>query len=345
MTTIVTTYEPRTDPVVRSLVTIGALILLFIGTHIPLPGLNSDLLQQILPHQLSAARLSIFALGVTPILFARVILELLRLAIPPLAVWVAKPDHAVEWARTSRGLALVLAEIQAYGVAAALERIASSADQMDWGFPLGIIATAIGATALLIVLADFVTRRGFGDGLLILLAAPIVARVPYDLAFLVELGRTGAISASTMFEPVVLVVVAVALLVAASLVREPGRGVLAGASLDLWPPLLASSLLGPLGALAIVVLGASNLPPTPLILIIHVVALTGLIALFATLRERAGAHQPNRGPITAVEIIVSVGAVIFAYIFGFGMSSPTAGFAIIVVVTTALSCFSRFVRL
>ena len=338
-----TTNAQRPDPVVRSLVTIGALILLFLGTQIPLPGFSPDLLQSILSHRLSAARVSIFLLGVTPILFARVILEILRLVVPALAGWAAKPDHAVEWTRVGRGLALVLAGVQAYGVALAFERIVSPGEEIEWGFRLGIVVTAVGATAILIALADLVTRRGFGDGLLIMLAAPIVASAPHDLAVLVELGRMGAISASAIFQLIVLVVVALALLVAASLVREPGAGVVSGAHLDFWPPLLASSVLGPLGAIAIVVLGASNLPSTPLILIIHVFALAALIALFAILRERAGAHQPNRGPVTAVEIIVCVGAAIFADIFG--ISSPIAGLGVIAVAAAALSCFSPSVRL
>jgi preprotein translocase subunit SecY len=343
MTTAATTFDSRIDPVVRGLVTIGALILLFVGLHIPLPGLSPEMLQQVLSHQLSPARVSIFALGVTPILFARVILELCRLVIPSLARWAANPEHDGQWTKFGQGLALALAGVQAYGVALAFERVANAGDEMGWDFSVGIIATAVGATALLIALADFVTRRGLGDGLLILLAAPMIARAPHDLMFFFELGRMGAISAAMLPETIVLVVIAVALLAVASLVRDPARGVLAGANLDVWPPLLASSVLGPLGAAAILLLGASNLPPASLVLIIHVLALAGLIALFATLRERAGASQPNRGPVTVVEIAVCVGAVIFAYIFG--MTGATAGLAIIVIVAAILSCFSRSVRL
>jgi hypothetical protein len=343
MTIAATTYNPRIDPVVRGLVTIGALILLFMGIHIPLPGLSPDLLQRISVHHLSAARISIFMLGVTPILTALVVLEVFRLAIPPLARWAAQADHAAEWTRAGRALALVLAGVQAYGVALAFEQIASAGDEIGLGFRLGVISTAVGATALLIALADLITRRGFGDGLLILLAAPIVARTPHDLAFLIELSRVGAISAAAIFQPLVLIVLAVVLLVAASLVREPGSGVLAGAHLDIWPPLLAGSVIGPLGAAALVVLGPSNLPPGPVILVVHVLALVFMIALFASLRERASAPQPNRGPVTAAETVVCVGAVIFAYIFG--MSSATAGFGLIAVVATVLSCFSLSVRL
>jgi preprotein translocase subunit SecY len=342
MTAAASTIAPRTDPLVRSLVTIGALILLFLGTQIPLPGFTPDLLRTILFHRVSTARVSIFALGVTPILFARVILEFFRLIAPPLARWAAEPNHAVEWTRIGRGLALVLAGVQAYGVALTFERIAIPGDEIDWGFRLGIVASAVGATALLMTLAELVTRRGFGDGLLILLAAPTVARVPHDLAYLFELTRMGAISVSISFQLIVLVILALALLVAASLIREAGTTVFGGANLDFWPPLLASSVLGPIGAAAMVILGAPYLP-TPLIMIVHALALVGLIALFAILRERAGAHQPNRGPVTAIEIIVCAGAAIYAYLFG--MSSATAGFGIIAVAAAALSCFSRSVRL
>jgi preprotein translocase subunit SecY len=341
--TTTATDRPQTEPVARSLVTIGALFVLFAGTHIPFPGLSAELTRRILAFAISPARVSIFALGVTPILSARVILELCRLMIPPLARWVATPVHAAQWTRVDRGLALALAGLQAYGVALAFENIAISADEKGLEFRLGIIATAIGATALLIALADFVTRRGFGDGLLILLAAPMVAQTPHDLGFLMDLSRMGAISAASIFQAVALVVIAIAVLVTASLVREQRLGAVAGAHLDVWPPLLATSALGPLGAAAMLFLGPSNLPSGSLVLIAHVLALAALIALFAALRTRAGAKQPNVEAVTAAEIAVCVGAALFAYVFG--MSSAAAGFAIIAIVAAALSCFSRSVRL
>jgi preprotein translocase subunit SecY len=341
--TTTATYEPRADPIVRGLVTIGALIVLFVGTHIPFPGLSAELTQRILSLRVSPARVSIFALGVTPILSARVVLELCRLAIPPVARWAARPDHAAQWTRVDRGLALALAGLQAYGVALALENIAGSADETGLEFRLEIVVTAIGATALLIALADFVTRRGFGDGLLILLAAPIVARTPYQLTVFVELSRLGAISAAAVVQLIALVVIAVALLVTASLLRQRRLGAVASAHLDVWPPLLATTVLGPLGAAAILLLGPSNLPAGPLVLVAHVLALAGLIALFAHLRARAGAQQPNVRPVTAVEIAVCVGAALFAYVFG--MSSAAAGLDVIAAVAAVLSFFSRSVRL
>ncbi len=338
------TYNPRTDPVTRSLVTIGALIVLFLGTHIPLPGLNAELLRRLLLGSSQLGRASIFTLGVTPIILAYVILELCRVAIPALARWAAEPDHAGRWARIGRGLALALAGLQAYGVAVGLESVAGFAEEGGWAFRLGVVATAIGATALLIVLADLVTRRGLGDGLLILLAAPLVARAPHNLAFLIELSRMGAISVGSLLLTLALAAVAIGLLAAASLVRNPARrSGLANAELDIWPPLLATSVLGPLGAAAVLFLAPANLPAAPIVLVVHSLALAGLIALFAALRARAGAAPPNLAAVTAAETGVCVGAALYAY--GSGMSSEAAGLWIIVTVAAALSCFSRSVRL
>ncbi len=341
--TISPTYDLPNDPVTRGLVTIGALIVLFVGTHIPLPGLSAALTQRLSPGASQLGRVSVFALGVTPIIFARVLLELCRVAAPAVARWAAAPDHAAQWTRLVRGLALALAGLQAYGLALQLESVAGFADEGGWAFRLGVVVTAIGATAVLLALADFVTRRGLGDGLLILLAAPLVARAPHSLAFLIELSRMGAISVGSLLLALALAVVAIGLLAAASLVRERGRPSLAGASLDIWPPLLATSVLGPLGAAAVLFLGPVNLPTAPAVLVVHTLALAGLIALFAALRARAGAAAPNLATVTGAEIGVCVGAALYAY--DARISSETAGLWIIVTVAAALSCFSRSVRL
>jgi preprotein translocase subunit SecY len=341
------TYEPRIDPVSRALVTIGALIVLFIGTHIPLPGLSAELLRRIPPGP-PLGRLSIFALGVTPVIFARVILEFLRLTIPRLGRWIATPNQTAEWIRFGRGLALALAGVQAYGVALALENMTGFVDEAGWAFRLGIVVTAVGATALLIALADFVTRNGVGDGLLILLATPVIARATPTFTLWVELGRTGAIPAELPFAAAALTLVALALLVAASLAqpRAPGpegQARLANANLDVWPPLLATSILGLLVAAAALALGRAPLP-TSALMIAYTLALAGLIALFAMLRaQAAGARAPNLWPTTIAEMAVCVGAALFAY--SFGISSETAGFWIVCAAAAALSCFSRSVRL
>jgi hypothetical protein len=342
-------YDQRRDPVVRGLVTVGALIVLFLGARIPLPGLNPDLLQRI-SGGAALGRLSIFALGVAPVITARAIVELLRLLFPPFGRWAATPDRAARLDALARALALALAAIQAHGVAELIERIAGFPEATGWTFRVGIAATAIGATALLMWLGDLVTRYGFGDGLLILLAAPIVAQAPSVLSIWMELSRTGAIPISLPVAAMILTAVAVVLLVAASLARGwslkrlTGPN-LAGARFDVWPPILAATVFGPLVALADRLWRAETLPRAE-VAALHMGALAALIALFAILRARLAGdagRPPNLWLVTFSEIVVCIGAMAFAYVYR--ISSASSGFSIVFVVAAALSCVSRYVRL
>jgi hypothetical protein len=342
-------YDQRPDPVVRGLVTLGALVVLFLGTRIPLPGLSPDLLQRI-SGGAALGRLSIFALGVAPVIAALAIVELLRVSIPPFGRWAAASDKAARLDALARALALALAAIQANGVAELIERIAGFAEAPGWTFRAGIAATAIGATALLMWLGDLVTRNGFGDGLLILLAAPIVVQSPSYLPIWMELSRTGAIPISLPVAAVILTAVAIVLLIAASLAhgwslkRLTGPN-LAGARFEIWPPILAATVFGPLVALADHLSRAETLPRA-VVAALHMGALAALIALFAILRARlaSGADRPpNLWLVTFSEIVVCIGAMAFAYVYR--ISSASSGFSIVFVVAAALSCVSRYVRL
>jgi hypothetical protein len=341
-------YDQRPDPVVRGLVTVGALIVLFLGARIPLPGLSPDLLQRI-SGGAALGRLSIFALGVAPVIAALAIAELLRLLIPPFGRWAATPDRAARLDALARALALALAAIQAHGVAELIERIAGFPEAPGWTFRVGIAATAIGATALLMWLGDLVTRYRFGDGLLILLAAPIVAQAPSFLPIWLELSRTGAIPIGLPVAAMILAAGAVVILVAASLARGWSLKRLTGPNLadarfDVWPPILAATVFGPLVAFADRLWRAETLPRAG-VAALHMGALAALIALFAILRARAddARRPPNLWFVTFGEIVVCIGAMAFTYVYQ--ISSASSGFSIVFVVAAALSCVSRYVRL
>jgi preprotein translocase subunit SecY len=337
---------PRPDPVFRGLITLGAVFVLFLGTHIPLPGLSADFLHRAAPGP-ALGRLSIFALGVTPIIFARTIVELCRLICPPLRRLAARQGGAARLGRLSRILALATAAFQAYGVARFVEGVPNFVDEPGWMFRIGIVATAIGATALLIWLADFATRHGTGDGLLILFAAPIAARTPQIVALWVELARTGAIPAEPPLAGALLTGAGVVLLAVSSLAQgrtlrpAPGSN-LANANFDVWPALLAVSGFSMADTLSKMIMS----PETATSLILRLAVAAGLIALFTALRSRGGEAQgqsANSWSVGVATTIVCVGAILFAYVYQ--ISSEGSGFAIVFVVAAILSCFSRRVRL
>ena len=147
----------------------------------------------------------------------------------------------------------------------------------------------------------------------------------------------------------ILATVAVVILVAASLARGWSLKRLTGPNLadarfDVWPPILAATVFGPLVAFADRLWRAETLPRVE-VAALHMGALAALIALFAILRARAddARRPPNVWLVSFGEIVVCIGAMAFTYVYQ--ISSASSGFSIVFVVAAALSCVSRYVRL
>jgi SecY len=318
----------------RWAVTLGGLAVYGLGSRLWLSGLDPAAATGLGIPALSAD-LSIFAVGARPILFGLAFVEMARVVLPPLARWAAvSRDHSERLWRTARILALALAAAQAMGMAQAIEGLDGVAPSPGPMFRLGVVAAIVGATAFLIWLARIMTERGVGDGLLVLLAAPLVAHLPYDAAAGVEAVRTGLAPAWAPPALAALVVAAIALLVASARTAGGGR------SLDIWPPLLGTIALEALSAFALLADAASGGLLSPLLgavpllirLLLLIAAQACVIWLFAVWRGRA--EGADARPLGA-EILVCCGALFLSLAYGVGgsMSGPW----IIVCVAAALS--------
>src|SRR5262249_2988888 len=90
--------------------TLGALLVWRLGIYIPLPGIDPSAWGQIFRSQAGGIhRISIFALGVNPYISAFILIQLMTMASPTLA--------------KVRYLSVLLAVVQAYGVAVGLEGV------------------------------------------------------------------------------------------------------------------------------------------------------------------------------------------------------------------------------
>lgn len=174
----VTSWQTVFVPVTlrRILVTILVICLYRLGTHIPAPGLDIH----VIAHTASASRFaalerfSIFVLGLIPILSAMILVEFVKLVVPRLRATLAASETAR--ANSNRAIllaGLVFAAFQSYGVASALEAFDIGGDRLvpEPGplFRLGLVATSVAATALLMWLADIITRFGLGSGMWIII--------------------------------------------------------------------------------------------------------------------------------------------------------------------------------
>ncbi len=193
--------------------TLGALIVYRLGTWIPLPGIDPSILQDIFQQQAGGilgmfdmfaggafGRMTIFALNIMPYISASIIMQLLQ-AIHPHFEGLKKEGEVgrKKLNQYTRYGTVILATLQAYGIAVGLEGMTGSQGTAvaDPGafFRATTVITLVGGTMFLMWLGEQITARGVGNGISLIIFAGIVAEMPASLIGTLELGRTGALSA------------------------------------------------------------------------------------------------------------------------------------------------------
>jgi preprotein translocase subunit SecY len=197
----------------RLAVTLGALAIYRLGTHLPLAGIDQTALANLFRGSSSALaveRVSIFALGVSPILSALLVIEFARLASERFNDWAGATPNARRVDHYVLIGSLLLAALQGYGVATALERAKNLVDAPGPQFQLNVVATFVAATALLVWLAVLISRYGVGSGVWILVLAPYLASLPGVALSVYEAVHSGVMSQAGLVAVLVYVLVALA---------------------------------------------------------------------------------------------------------------------------------------
>ena len=193
----------------RLLFTVGALIIYRLGTFIPLPGIDPVALSEVFGQQTTGilgmfdmfsggalGRMTIFALNIMPYITASIIMQLMTAIVPTLET-LKKDGEAgrKQINQYTRYLTVLLATVQGYGIAVALESAGTVVTDPGLFFRLTTVVTLVGGTLFLMWLGEQITARGVGNGISLIIFSGIVAEVPSALAGTLELGRTGALSA------------------------------------------------------------------------------------------------------------------------------------------------------
>ena len=211
----------------RLLFTLGALIVYRLGTFIPLPGINPGALADIFGQQSSGilgmfdmfsggalGRMTIFALNIMPYITASIIMQLMTSIIPSLEQ-LKKDGEAGRKVinQYTRYLTVLLATVQGYGIAVALESASGIVDDPGAFFRLTTVVTLVGGTLFLMWLGEQITSRGIGNGISLIIFSGIIAEIPTALVGTLELGRTGALSAFIIIGLFVMAVAVIAFIV------------------------------------------------------------------------------------------------------------------------------------
>jgi preprotein translocase subunit SecY len=181
----------------RLLFLIGAIVVYRLGAHLPVPGINQEVLSRFFEDQGNGilamanmfsggamSRLTIFTLGIMPYISASIIMQLLAVAIPQLEA-IKKEGEAGRRKITqyTRYGTVLLAFVQGLAVAIGLE---SQSMALDPGFVFRFVTVAslLTGTMFLMWLGEQITERGLGNGISIIIFAGIVAGLPNAIASL-----------------------------------------------------------------------------------------------------------------------------------------------------------------
>ena len=188
--------------------TLAALLVYRLGTYIPIPGIDATELARAFGQNKSGilgmfdmfaggavGRMAIFALNIMPYISASIIIQLMTTVSPHLEQLKKEGESGRKQINQyTRYGTVLLATLQAYGIAVGLEGSGSIVSEPGLYFRFSTVITLVGGTVFLMWLGEQITARGIGNGISLIIFAGIVARLPSALASMLELGRTGALS-------------------------------------------------------------------------------------------------------------------------------------------------------
>ena len=183
-----------------------AIVIYRIGTHIPIPGIDPQRLEELFTQNQGTIlemfnlfsggaleRMSVFALNVIPYISSAIIMQLFSNSIPYLQE-LKKDGQAGRNAITqfTRYGTVLLALVQASALAFTLN--ASGLKYLDIpfiSFYLSTVASVVAGTVFLMWLGEQVSERGIGNGISIIIAISILSGMPGAIGQALEQSRQG----------------------------------------------------------------------------------------------------------------------------------------------------------
>lgn len=189
----------------RFLWTIFIIAIFRIGTHIPVPGIRTDVLENLASsgtifgfYDLISGgafrQFSIFALSVTPYINASIIVQLLTIAIPSLEQLSKEGEEGrKKIQKITRILSIAIGFILAFGTYSMVAAKGATLG-MAWYEVIVVLIALVSGSTFCMWLGDQITAKGFGNGISILIFVNIVSQLPTTLMSLFTLKDQGKIS-------------------------------------------------------------------------------------------------------------------------------------------------------
>ena len=207
----------------RLLYTFMMLIVIRIGSCLPIPGVDASFLKEFFTNLQNSgmgfvnaitggsfSNMSLFALSITPYITSSIIMQLMTIAIPKLEEMQKEgEDGRKKIAEYTRYLTVALALFQSSAMAIGFGKqgLLYEDAQNVWGY-MTVIAAMPAGSALLMWIGERITEKGVGNGISIVLLINIVSSLPQDVLMLYGRFMAGkSVAVATVAAIIVLAVV------------------------------------------------------------------------------------------------------------------------------------------
>ena len=197
----------------RILFTLGILVVVRTGVHIPIPGVNGEALSAAMQgyqntlfglYDLFAGgafqRASLFALGIMPYISASIILQLMGSVVPYFQRLQKEGEEGrKKLTQLTRYVTVLIATMQAFSIAIFLEsmtanlggNVVSVISNPGMLFKFTTVVSVVTGVMLLMWLGERITERGIGNGISLIIMIGIISRLPNVILTEITLIREG----------------------------------------------------------------------------------------------------------------------------------------------------------
>lgn len=221
---------------VKLFFTFCMLVVIRVGSQIPLPGVDSELFQQWFANNTgdsfgfmnaitggSFEKMSVFALSITPYITSSIIMQLLTIAIPALSeMQMDGEEGRKKIVSITRYVTVGLSLIESIAMSIGFSRMGYVTDES----PLTYVSMVVGLTAgsaVLMWIGERITEKGVGNGISIVLIINIISRIPSDMVSLWEKFVSGKNIGNAAVAAVIILAVILATIVLVVILQEAKR--------------------------------------------------------------------------------------------------------------------------
>lgn len=205
MRSLLAEFMDNTELKNRILFTLMMFFVFRLGVHIPVPGVDTSVLESLFSSGNlfgfldlfsggALSKFSIFAMSITPYINSSIIMQLMTAVIPKLEEWRKDGQEGnKKIQKVTRYFTIFLAVVQAFGMTYAL-RINHALVDNSWLYFFFVILILTAGTCLLMWVGEQITEHGIGNGISLIIFCGIVARFPEAITTVIDYIKVGTIS-------------------------------------------------------------------------------------------------------------------------------------------------------